>query len=104
MEAKKSKAGNATSYWTHDWLVLVVLVHAANISDVTGGRMLLAESSLSVKGKCWGGKSTEDYMNGCPAAVCAYNKVRSEANAIAANHYGNTNTVKSSAPPCTGLP
>ncbi|MDE5073918.1 MAG: hypothetical protein O4861_01510 [Trichodesmium sp. St16_bin4-tuft] len=29
-------------------LVLVVLVHVANISDVTPGKMLLAESSLSV--------------------------------------------------------
>ncbi|MGD1713011.1 hypothetical protein [Dapis sp. BLCC M172] len=59
---------------------------------------------ISPKGKCWGGESTEDYMNGCPAAVCAYHKVRSRANEIAADHYGNTNTVKSSAPPCNGLP
>ncbi|MDY7002879.1 MAG: hypothetical protein SWX82_02600 [Cyanobacteriota bacterium] len=59
---------------------------------------------MSPKGKCWGGKTTEDYMNRCPAALCDYYKVTSEANAIAANHYGNTNTVKSSAPPCTGLP
>lgn len=29
-------------------LVLVVLVHAANIADVTAGRMLLAQSSLTV--------------------------------------------------------
>ena len=56
------------------------------------------------KGKCWGGKSAEDYFNRCPVAVCAIDKVQSKLNASTANLYGNTNTVKSSAPPCTGLP
>jgi hypothetical protein len=62
------------------------------------------EVIVSPKGKCWGGKSTEDYFKRCPVAVCAIDKVQSKLNASTANLYGNTNTVKSSAPPCTGLP
>ncbi len=53
-------------------LVLVVLVHAANISDVTAGRMLLAESSLSVPTlqKVWAdrgyrGQRLQQVADGC---------------------------------------
>ncbi len=50
-------------------------------------------------GKCYGGRLMENYMDGCPAAVCYMDRTTNKA-ANLRNGLG----AKTSLPPCTGLP